>query len=209
MSVNMVQTTGIWRAGRGMARHCSSVFPFLHVKVRLVHLVCAPLPAFWSGRLRAKLYRAAGFDIDESASIWGNVELTSGMPDFYAKLKIGRESVVSTRVTINLDEHVRIGDNVTIGPHVLIYSGSHRGGSQQQRCHPDVAGRPVSIGDGCWIRVGAIILPGVTIGEGSVVAAGAVVSRDVPPNSYVEGNPARVVKALPVPSDDAEPALAG
>jgi len=119
------------------------------------------------------------------------------MPDFYGKLKIGKESVVSTGVTINLDECVCIGDYVTIGPHVLIYSGSHLSGSQYRRCHPGVTGKPVHIGDGCWIRVGAIILPGVTIGDGSVVAAGAVVSGDVPPNSYVEGNPARVVKALP------------
>jgi len=177
---------------------------FLHLKLHLVHALCGPMPAFWSGRLRARLYRAAGFAVHESASIWGNVELTSGLPDFYAKLTIGKGSVVSTRVTINLDERVSIGDHVTIGPHVLIYSGSHRSGPQHQRCHPGVTGKPVHIGAGCWIRVGAIILPGVTIGDGSVVAAGAVVSGDVPPNSYVEGNPARVVKTLPLP----DPALA-
>jgi len=177
----------------------------LHLRLGLVHAVCGSLPAFWSGRLRAKLYRTVGFDVHESASIWGNVELTSGMPDFYHKLKIGRYSVVSTGVTINLDERVCIGDRVTIGPHVLIYSGTHRGGPQHQRCHPDVAGKPVHIGDGCWVRVGAIILPGVTIGEGSVIAAGAVVGHDVPPNSYVEGNPARVVKELPLPGSPRSP----
>jgi acetyltransferase-like isoleucine patch superfamily enzyme len=184
------------RTWRGAARHCTAVLPFLHVRLAVVHAVCGPMPDFWSGRLRAKLYLAAGFDVHESASIWGNLELTSGMPDFYGKLKVGKDSVISTRVTINLDDRVCIGDQVTIGPHVLIYSGNHRPGPQQQRCHPEVSGRPVTIGDGCWIRVGAVILPGVTVGEGSVVAAGAVVARDVPPNSYVEGNPAQVVRDL-------------
>ena len=56
---------------------------------------------------------------------------------------------------------------------------------------------PVTIEDGAWVRIGAIIAPGVTVGHGSIVAAGAVVLSDVPPNSYVEGNPAKVVRRLP------------
>jgi acetyltransferase-like isoleucine patch superfamily enzyme len=192
----MTDITGTAKVWRGARRHGSCLFSFLHVKLWLAHLVCAPMPQFWSGQIRAVLYRAAGFDVHTSASIFGNIEFTSGLPDLYSKLTIGRETIVSTRVTINLDDRVHIGDRVTIGPHVLIYSGNHRLGSSLQRCDPDVAGKPVHIGDGCWIRVGAIILPGVTVGDGSIVAAGAVVSRDVPPNTLVEGNPARVVKEL-------------
>lgn len=61
---------------------------------------------------------------------------------------------------------------------------------------PKIATKPVKICDNVWIGMGAVILKGVTIGENSVVAAGAIVSKDVPPNSVVAGNPAQVVKTL-------------
>jgi galactoside O-acetyltransferase/maltose O-acetyltransferase len=60
-----------------------------------------------------------------------------------------------------------------------------------------VLAKPVVIEDGCWVGLGAMILPGITVGRGSVVAAGSVVASEVPANSYVEGNPARVVRQLP------------
>jgi maltose O-acetyltransferase len=60
-----------------------------------------------------------------------------------------------------------------------------------------VLAKPVVIEDGSWLGLGALILPGVTVGHGSIVAAGAVVMETVPPDSYVEGNPARVVRQLP------------
>ena len=62
---------------------------------------------------------------------------------------------------------------------------------------PEIRTAPVLIRDNVWIGMGAVILKGVTIGENSVVAAGAIVTRDVPPNTVVAGNPARVVKELP------------
>ncbi len=55
---------------------------------------------------------------------------------------------------------------------------------------------PVTIEDGAWIRVGAIIVPGITVGRGAIVAAGAIVLHDVPPNTYAEGNPAKVIRKL-------------
>ena len=58
---------------------------------------------------------------------------------------------------------------------------------------------PITIGDGCWIGARAIILPGVTLGRRVLVAAGAVVTRDVPDDSLVAGNPARVVRSLEYP----------
>ena len=61
---------------------------------------------------------------------------------------------------------------------------------------PEISKRPVSIGDNVWIGMGAVILKGVTIGENSVVAAGSIVTRSVPPNSVVAGNPAQLVKQL-------------
>ena len=79
---------------------------------------------------------------------------------------------------------------------VLIYPGSHKIGPGSMRIG-EFTGLPVTIEDGAWIRLGAVIVPGVTIGRGSVVAAGAVVLKDVPPHTYVEGNPAQVIRRLP------------
>lgn len=168
-----------------------------HVKYKVVSMLGAVLPEFLSSRLRARLYRAIGFDVDRSAFFLGNVKLSSLLPHFYAKLTIGPGAVIGNDVTLNLDAKITIGKNVSISPYTLIYTGSHQLGPGSNRRVSDVLANPVTIEDGCWIGLSAIILPGVTIGRGSVVAAGAVVSQDVPPNSLVEGNPARVVRSLP------------
>ncbi|MGZ4617852.1 MAG: acyltransferase [Frankiaceae bacterium] len=154
------------------------------------------LPDFVSGVLRGRLYRWAGFDVSASAFLMGRVHLTSAFPGFYTKLRIGPGTVVAGPVTVNLDAPVAIGSNVAIGPHVLIYTGSHRVGPGSMRIGPNMA-LPVVIEDGAWVRVGAVITPGVTVGRGSIIAAGAVVLKDVAANSYVEGNPARAVRRLP------------
>jgi maltose O-acetyltransferase len=169
-----------------------------HLRFRLTNLVCALLPDFVSGSIRARLYRVAGIRIGSGTSIMGNLDLVSGLDNFYEKLSIGSGVVISNRVTINIDENVIVEDNVSISPHVLIYTGSHPIGRGSNRRLPWVLAKPVTLETGCWVGLGAIVLPGVTVGHGSVVSAGAVVTQSVPPNSYVEGNPARVVRELPL-----------
>jgi maltose O-acetyltransferase len=168
----------------------------LHFRYKLVNLVCALLPDVASGAVRGRLYRLAGFDVDKAAFLMGNLRLGSAAPGFYGKLKIGPGVTIADKVTINLDAEVTIGKNVAIAPHVLIYTGSHKIGPGSMRIGA-FDGLPVTIGDGAWIRLGAILVPGVTVGEGAVVAAGAVVLKDVPPHTYVEGNPAQVIRKLP------------
>lgn len=167
-----------------------------HLKYKLANLVCSPLPDDASA-IRSRLYRKIGFDVANDAFIMSNLRLVSGMSGFYDKLHIGPGVVTGARITINLDAEVSLGKNVSIGPEVIIYTGTHPLGPGSQRRLPTVIARPVSIHDGCWVGLAAIVLPGATIGRGSVVAAGAVVTGDVPPNSYVEGNPAQVVRQLP------------
>jgi acetyltransferase-like isoleucine patch superfamily enzyme len=123
------------------------------------------------------------------------MRVVSGLA-FERNLVIGCDVFVSTDVTINVDDMVLIGDGASLGPYVRIYTGSHVTGPSTRRMSPQVSARPVTIEAGAWIRLGATILPGVTVGRGSVVGAGAVVMRDVPPNTYVEGNPAAVVRSL-------------
>jgi maltose O-acetyltransferase len=87
---------------------------------------------------------------------------------------------------------VTIGDRVQIGPYVQILTADHPRDAAE-RAKGAEWGRPITIGADVWIGGGAILLPGITIGEGAIVAAGAVVTRDVPAHSTVAGNPARVV----------------
>jgi maltose O-acetyltransferase len=89
---------------------------------------------------------------------------------------------------------VNIGSNVLFGPAVHIYSATHPLDIKTRRSR--AFGKPVSIGNDCWIGGGAVICPGVTIGNGCVIGAGAIVTRDIPDNSLALGNPARVVKKL-------------
>jgi len=179
-----------------LTRYTNLIRRSLHFKFALARLVSSLLPEFASGIIRGRVYRWAGFDVGQGAFLMGNLRLKSAAPDFYNKLSIGGGATLADSITINLDGKVTIGKNVAIAPHVVIYTGSHQIGPGSKRIG-DFTALPVTIEEGAWIRVGAIIVPGVTVGRGSIVAAGAVVLKDVPPNTYVEGNPAQVVRQLP------------
>ena len=86
---------------------------------------------------------------------------------------------------------VSIGDDCQIGPAVQIYTADHPRDPQLRRSGLE-SGKPVKIGSNVWIGGGAIILPGVTVGDDAIIGAGSVVSRDVPAGATVMGNPARV-----------------
>lgn len=93
------------------------------------------------------------------------------------------------------DTDVSIGNNVMIAPNVTITATGHpvhpdlrRGGTQYSF--------PVTVEDDVWIGTGVIILPGITIGKNSVIGAGSVVTRDIPPNVVAVGNPCRVLRAI-------------
>jgi len=84
-----------------------------------------------------------------------------------------------------------------MAPEVIIFSISHQTSdtSTPMRLQGNAPARPVVIGDDVWIGQRAIILPGVTIGSGSIIGSGAVVTKDIAPFSVVGGNPARVIKS--------------
>ncbi|MEO5705658.1 MAG: acyltransferase [Alteraurantiacibacter sp.] len=106
------------------------------------------------------------------------------------KVKLGQRNVINFGTLIDGRSYsVTVGNDVSIGPQASVLTLGHDPQS------PDFADRggPVTIGDKVWIGFGALILPGVTIGEGAVVAAGAVVTRDVAPHTIVGGNPAREI----------------
>jgi len=90
---------------------------------------------------------------------------------------------------------VSIGANVMLGPSVQIYTAMHAMDAVERREGIEF-GRPVKIGDDCWIGGGAVICPGVSIGDRCVIGAGTVVTKDIPDDSFAAGNPARVVRTL-------------
>jgi maltose O-acetyltransferase len=112
---------------------------------------------------------------------------------------LGDHAYLNAFCTILDNNEVRIGNHVMIGPAVQIYTAAHplQAGPRNQGL--EVA-KPIAIEDNVWIGGSAVLLPGVTVGTGAVVGAGAVVTRDVPANVVVAGNPARVIREIESPS---------
>ena len=88
---------------------------------------------------------------------------------------------------------ISIGDDVLIGHNTVIATLNH---VEDPDKRGDMVPAPVRIGDKVWIGANATILPGVTVGEGAVIAAGAVVTKDVAPRTVVAGVPARMIKTI-------------
>jgi acetyltransferase-like isoleucine patch superfamily enzyme len=96
-------------------------------------------------------------------------------------------------------EYIKIGDEASIGPGVTIMAHSSASPFHQKFKIFYEGPKKVTIERGVWLAAGSIILPGVTVGEGAIVASGSVVSRDVPSYTMVAGNPARAIKKLKKP----------
>jgi acetyltransferase-like isoleucine patch superfamily enzyme len=120
------------------------------------------------------------------------------VPPFYATggrgIRVGRNVFVNQNCTFYVLGGLDIGDDVMIGPNVSLITSGHPIEPSQRRA--GVTARPIVIGRNVWIAAGATVIGGVTVGENSVVAAGSVVTRDVPPNTLVGGNPARVIRSI-------------
>lgn len=116
------------------------------------------------------------------------------------RLTVGDGSYLGYGVVISVGREVTLGRRVHIADRVFICDNpGHPLDARRRREHQPVdldQVKPVRLGDDVWVGTGAIILPGVTVGDGAVIGAGSVVTRDVPPNAIVAGNPARVVKQL-------------
>lgn len=141
-----------------------------------------PLIPFWSIR---KLYlKSIGTKIGEGSFIMKNVYIMNGN-----QLTVGKYSHINRACLLDARAEITIGDSVSISHNVKIMTGSHDVNSK------NFCGvfTPIKIEDYAWIGVGGIILQGVKIGKGAVVAAGAVVTKDVPPYTIVGGIPARKI----------------
>ena len=163
----------------------------------------------WYIRLLAPFYQRRG----RGSKIYPSVRMDTPP---YRSFSLGSHSVVESFSCINnavgdviIGKHTRIGLHntiigpVTIGNHVNLAQGitvtalNHNFADTTKRIDEQgVTTKPVVIGDDVWIGANAVILPGVTIGRHAVVAAGAVVTQDVPENTLVGGVPAKIIKSL-------------
>lgn len=118
--------------------------------------------------------------------------------------KIGKNVFANFNFTVQDDGEVTIGDNCNFGPNVTIVTPIHpmvaserrairtAGGEDKLMCYA----KPVHIGKDCWFGASVTVCPGVTIGDNCVIGAGAVVTRDIPANSFAAGVPCRVIREI-------------
>ncbi len=129
------------------------------------------------------------------------------IPPFYTdcgrNIRVGRNVFINQNCTLYDLAGIAIGDDVMIGPNVSLITSGHAIEPAQRRTY--LVGKPIVIGNNVWIAAGVTIIGGVTIGENSVIAAGSVVTRDVPPNALAGGNPARVIRQLEPPPQPNNP----
>ena len=115
--------------------------------------------------------------------------------DYGLNISIGEGSFVNFDCVFLDLAPIRIGRHTLIGPKVQLLTALHPFDAAQRRTGLE-AGRPITVGDDCWLGGGVIVCPGVAIGDRSVIGAGAVVTRDIPADSVAVGNPARVIRTL-------------
>ncbi len=139
--------------------------------------------------IRALFSRLIGKEVDESFIL---------IPPFYTaggdEIRVGHNVFVNQNCTFYDLGGLDIGDDVMIGPNVSLITAGHPLEPSHRRA--TTVGKPIVIERNVWIAAGATIIGGVTVGENSVVAAGSVVTKDVPPNTLVGGNPARAIRSI-------------
>ena len=143
----------------------------------------------WTGYVpshtfRRFFYKLSGIEIGKGSTI--HIKATFYQPD---NIKIGKDTIIGDNAFLDGRAELEIGDHVDIASYVMIYNSEHDLEDEDFRAKEE----SVRIGDYCFIGPRVVILPGVNIGKGAVVAAGAVVTKDVPAKTIVGGVPAREI----------------
>jgi maltose O-acetyltransferase len=144
------------------------------------------------GRLRQFCLRIkARLTFGRPVAVFGNFTVVDA-----SRVRIGRNCAINPGVFILGMSGIEIGDDVVLSARCMLIDGtlnSRASASSGNRVYVD---KPIRIEDGAWIGAGAIVLPGVVIGSQSIVGAGSVVTKSVPPLTVVAGNPARFLRKI-------------
>lgn len=140
--------------------------------------------------LRALMAELTGREVDTGFTLFPPFNSDCGR-----NIHLGRDAFINAGCKFQDQGGIYLGDRVLVGQNVVLATLNH--GMDPSR-RGDLRPAPIRIGDDVWIGANAMVLPGVTIGDGAVVAAGAVVTRDVPAMTVVGGVPARVIKQIDV-----------
>jgi len=168
----------------------------MHPAWMLFRLLLAPLPPGAFIRVRTRLLRLYGLSIGRGTVILGTPTFV-GAVDPRRQVRIGERCMVNWPVYFDVNDKIVLGAQVDVGHHAVFITASHIIGGTHSRAG-DLQTKPILVEHGAWIGACVTILPGVTIGAGSIVAAGSVVVKDVMPNTLVGGVPARLIRNLDV-----------
>lgn len=140
---------------------------------------------------RAKLLKELFADIGEGCYIEPPLHANWGGKHCH----LGKNVYFNFNVTLVDDTHIYVGDYTKLGPNVVLATAGHPilPSLREQAYQYNV---PIRIGKCCWLGAGVIVLPGVTIGDNSVIGAGSVVTKDIPANVVAVGNPCRVLREI-------------
>ena len=121
-------------------------------------------------------------------------------PPFHANFgahpcHFGKNVYVNYNLTAVDDTHIYVGDNTMMAPNVILASAAHPLDPEERRKGYQY-NKPVHIGKNCWLGAGVIVVPGVSIGDDTVIGAGSVVTKDIPSGVVAVGNPCRVIKEI-------------
>lgn len=115
--------------------------------------------------------------------------------DYGVNVHLGENVFINSNCYLMDCASITLGNNVFVGPFTGFYTGAHPLDIKRRNAGLEWA-KPITVGDSCWFGANCSIMPGVTIGKGCVIAAGSVVTKDVPDNSLVAGVPAKVIKTI-------------
>jgi maltose O-acetyltransferase len=163
----------------------------LNARRHLFH--CNRLPLTVRLRGRARVENAGRIEIGDRVLIDGRTVLVELVAHEGGVLAIGPSTYINYGVSISAHDRVSIGRDCQIGNYTLIMDNDYHDMNDHLQLGES---RPIVIEDGVWLGARVTVLKGVRIGAGSVVGAGAVVTKDIPPRSFAAGVPAKVVRAL-------------
>jgi maltose O-acetyltransferase len=164
----------------------------LQPRLSLALWLAGMLPPYTGDSLRLMILRAGGVRIGDGTGIGGRLWIAGGSRSA-DRIQIGMDCFLNDGCRFDVSASVTIGDRVYFGHDAAVLTASHEVGDGYRRAGRTIA-EPVTIEPAAWIGARATILGGVTIGEGALVAAGAVVIHSVPPNTLVGGVPATVIR---------------